>query len=161
MQSPVRAIVLPARSTNQDNAGSLSEGLQFPSSPTCSDRGGGIMTSNHKSCMRSLIVAGVLFATCGGSESQTVFTPSFQVLVPPASFGNTVYGDAISDDGSMVVKQWFLPGSDPNCGIPGGCSRALRWTAVGGFHDLGLGGGVEAEVSDLTADGSQAVGSAG
>ena len=119
------------------------------------------MTSNHKSCMRSLIVAGVLFATCGGSESQTVFTPSFQVLVPPASFGNTVYGDAISADGSTVVAQWFLPGSDPNCGIPGGCSRALRWTAVGGFQDLGLGGGVEAEPSDVSADGAQVVASVG
>src|SRR3989454_6091362 len=110
--------------------------------------------------MRTLIVAGLLFATCGGSESQTVVTPSFRVLAPPASFGSTVYGVAISADGSTVVVQWFLPGSDPNCGIPGGCSRALRWTAAGGFQDLGLGGGVEAEVSDLTADGSQAVGSA-
>src|SRR2546428_4767690 len=106
--------------------------------------------------MRTLIVAGLLFATCGGSESQTVVTPSFRVLAPPASFGSTIYGVAISADGSTVVAQWFLPGSDPNCGIPGGCSRALRWTAAGGFQDLGLGGGVEAAGSHLTAGGSQA-----
>src|SRR2546428_5315723 len=110
--------------------------------------------------MRTLIVAGLLFATCGGSESERVVTPSFRVLAPPASFGSTVYGVAISADGSTVVAQWFLPGSDPNCGIPGGCSRALRWTTAGGFQDLGLGGGVEAEVSDLTAAGSQAGGPA-
>src|SRR5437773_1991049 len=105
----------------------------------------------------------------GGAESdgglisitQAAVASSFQVLAPPASFGDPVYGVAVSRDGSTVIAQWFLAGTDPACGIPGGCSRALRWTAAGGFQDLGLGGGIEVEPSDLTADGSQVVASAG
>jgi len=95
------------------------------------------------------------------TRTSALSTPSFRILAPPASFGNPVYGTAISADGSTVIAQWFLAGSDPNCGIPGGCSRALRWTAAGGFQDLGLGGGLEAEPSNLSADGSQVVASGG
>src|SRR2546426_2078544 len=114
-------------------------------------------------CKRTCCAAALAFLAYAnvGSISWASTTPSFQVLVPPPSFGNPVYGDGISPDGSTVIAQWFLAGTDPGCGIPGGCSRALLWTSAGGFQDLGLMGGVEVQAHDLSADGSQIAAEAG
>src|SRR2546425_8269799 len=94
-------------------------------------------------CKRTCCAAALAFLAYAnvGSISWASTTPSFQVLVPPPSFGNPVYGDGISPDGSTVIAQWFLAGTDPGCGIPGGCSRALLWTSAGGFPDPGPDGG--------------------
>src|SRR5712692_7007018 len=87
-------------------------------------------------------------------------TPSFQILATPPAWGLNVQAVAVSADGQVVIGKYFLSGTDPQCGVFGGCTRTFRWTAATGAVDLGLLDAHEAEAYALSADGAQIVGEA-
>src|SRR5215472_1224802 len=87
-------------------------------------------------------------------------TPSFEILSSPPEFGTQTSAVGISADGAVIIGKYFLSGSDPRCGVFGGCTRSFVWTAKTGMQDLGLLDGREAEGHALSGDGSLIVGEA-
>lgn len=81
-------------------------------------------------------------------------TASFQGLGPmPSDYGGGTYVNALSGDGSTVAGHVW---------ISGGVTRPYRWTAAGGYQDLGgLGAdGSNSRAYDASFDGSVVVGQA-
>lgn len=81
-------------------------------------------------------------------------TASFQGLGPmPSDYGGGTYVDGLSGDGSTVLGHVW---------IDGGTTRPYRWTAAGGYQDLGTLGanGSNSRAYDASFDGSVVVGQA-
>lgn len=86
------------------------------------------------------------------AASATVTTASFQGLGPmPGDYGGGTYVNGLSGDGSTVVGYTWINGAT---------TRPYRWTAVGGYQDLGTLGadGSNSRAYDASFDGSTVVG---
>lgn len=86
----------------------------------------------------------------GAAAAPTLASPTITLIAGVPEPTDWVIPYAISADGSTVVGTW--ESAD-------GHDRSFRWTAGGGFEEIGPFGGTDTRVAAVSADGSIAVGS--
>jgi probable HAF family extracellular repeat protein len=99
-----------------------------------------------------LLAAGAVTAAASPAPAAVTAVPSFAGLGPmPIDYGGGTYANGLSGDGSTVVGYAWIDGAN---------TRPFRWTAAGGYQDLGNLGADSSNgrAYDASFDGSVVVG---